>query len=69
MLVPHPCCPALLPTQGDGEQAEERLVRAQQADRRWGDLGWVRANTRWPPALDAAYARFLGIQANATSTS
>lgn len=48
--------------QGNGERAEERFARATELEPRWSSLDWVRQNTRWPPALDAAFARFLAIQ-------
>lgn len=28
---------------------------------RWEDMGFIRANTRWPPALYEAMERFLAI--------
>ena len=46
--------------QGEGARAEEQLVRALQQDRSWGDVRFVRQNTRWPPRLYDAYERFLG---------
>ena len=54
--------------QGEGGRAEEQLVRALEQDARWGDAVFVQANTRWPPALYDAYARFLDIQAGGGSS-
>lgn len=54
--------------QGNGERAEEQFsAAAESGTGRWGDLEWVRQNTRWPPALEQAYSRFLGIQSSGSS--
>jgi len=48
--------------QGEGERAEEQFLRALEIEPLWSDIAWVKANTRWPPALEDAFARFLAIQ-------
>lgn len=56
----HAALAAVEWARGEGARAEEQLVRALQQDRSWGDVRFVRQNTRWPPRLYDAYERFLG---------
>jgi hypothetical protein len=51
--------------QGDGERAEEQLLRAVEREPLWADLQFIRSNTRWPPSLDAAMANLLAIETGA----
>ena len=48
---------------GQPAKAEEQFSRALDVDTAWGDMGFVAANTRWPPALLAAMERFLSLEA------
>ena len=56
---------ACLCVQGDGERAEEQLLRAVEREPLWADLQFIRSNTRWPPSLDAAMANLLAINTGA----
>jgi hypothetical protein len=58
----HAALAALEWSQGEQERAEQQFYRAATLDARWSDLGWIQANTRWPPLLEAAMQRFLSIQ-------
>ncbi|PRW60068.1 tetratricopeptide repeat [Chlorella sorokiniana] len=64
----HACLAAVDWAQGEGERAEEQFLRALEIEPRWGDVAWVQANTRWPPALEDAFARFLAIQSSSSSS-
>lgn len=50
----HAALAAVEWSRGDGERAEEQLVRAVNQDGRWADMAFIRANTRWPPKLYGA---------------
>ncbi|PSC71431.1 condensin complex subunit 3 [Micractinium conductrix] len=59
----HAALAAVEWARGEGERAEEQFVRALAQERWWGDMPFIRANTRWPPALYDAMERFLAAPA------
>ena len=46
---------------GQQGRAEEHFERAVGLDARWGNMAYIRQQTRWPPALYAAMEKFLSI--------
>ena len=46
---------------GQQGRAEEHFERAVGLDPRWGNMAYIRQQTRWPPALYAAMEKFLSI--------
>lgn len=41
--------------------AEDHFDKAVTLDGRWSKMGYIRQQTRWPPALYQAMERFLSI--------
>ena len=48
---------------GQQGKAEEHFEKAVALDPRWSRMGFIRQQTRWPPALYAAMEKFLAIAA------
>ncbi|EFJ52362.1 hypothetical protein VOLCADRAFT_86720 [Volvox carteri f. nagariensis] len=59
----HTTLAAMLWSQGQLAAAEGQLEAALELGGRWRDEGWLAANTRWPPKLEAAMKRLLDIEA------
>lgn len=57
----HAVLAAMQWADGAQELAEEQLSRATELDDTWGDKAAVERQTRWPPALYAAYSKLLSI--------
>ncbi|MEO2192855.1 MAG: tetratricopeptide repeat protein [bacterium] len=57
----HAALAAVYYSMGSIEMAEDELSRADGIDPLWGVPADVERNTRWPPALSAAYQRMISM--------
>ncbi|GAB4821919.1 hypothetical protein N2152v2_008965 [Parachlorella kessleri] len=57
----HAALAAVQWAEGQQTVAEAEFEKATRQDSRWGSLEFIRSNTRWPPKLYTAMARFLSI--------
>jgi len=65
MRLPHAEAHAALAAvewaSGQKGLAEDHFDKAVNLDARWSKIGYIRQQTRWPPALYSAMERFLSI--------
>ena len=65
LCVPHAEAHAALAAvewaSGQKGLAEDHFDKAVTLDGRWSKMGYIRQQTRWPPALYQAMERFLSI--------
>ncbi|MEW5304103.1 MAG: hypothetical protein WDW36_006737 [Sanguina aurantia] len=64
----HVTLAALLWSSGQEVRAEGEMERALQLEPRWRDIDFVRAQTRWPPALYDALQRFIDLDSKVLGT-
>ena len=57
----HAALAAVQWASGQERLAEDQFDKALSLDGRWSNMGFIRQQTRWPPALYSAMERFLSI--------
>ena len=63
----HAALAAVQWASGQQGLAEDQFDKAVNLDARWSKIGYIRQQTRWPPALYSAMERFLSISSNSVS--
>ena len=57
----HAALAAVQWASGQEGPAEDHFDKALRLDSQWSNMGFIRQQTRWPPALYSAMERFLAI--------